>query len=133
MKAFIVDLENRPGELARVAEAIAKKGINITSGSGTGYGDRGAFGFLTNDEAGTRSALQEGNFRFREVEVVPASLEDKPGTLADACRRLANAGVNIELLVPTGMGGGKVTLAIGVDRVDAARTALGELTAAATA
>ena len=35
MNAFIVDLENKPAELAKVAEAIAEKGIDITGFSGS--------------------------------------------------------------------------------------------------
>ena len=34
MNAFLVDLDNKPGEFARISEAIAKKGINITTISG---------------------------------------------------------------------------------------------------
>ena len=40
---------------------------------------------------------------------------------------LGDAGVNIELLAPMGMEGQKVTVAIGVDNLEKARTALGEL------
>ena len=42
MNAFIVDLTNKPGELARVAEAIAQKGINITSFAGATAADKGS-------------------------------------------------------------------------------------------
>jgi hypothetical protein len=34
MNAFLVDLENKPGALATVAEALAAKGVNITGVSG---------------------------------------------------------------------------------------------------
>jgi hypothetical protein len=64
------------------------------------------------------------------VALASAALEDKPGTLADAARRLADAGVNIEAIFPTGMDAGKITVAFGVDNVEAAKTALGQLTGA---
>ena len=54
MNAFIVDLKNKPGELAKVAGAIADKGINITGFSGATCGDTGSVVLLTADEAGTR-------------------------------------------------------------------------------
>jgi hypothetical protein len=99
-----------------------------------GIGDRGGAAFYATDEAGLRTALNEAGIAFREVETVTAKLEDKPGTVADAARRLSDAGVNIELLVPTGMSGQEVTVAFGVDKVEQARTALGELaTTGATA
>ena len=125
MKAFIIELENRPGELARVTEAIAAKGINLTSGAGIGYGATGAVVLLSNDDAGTRSALSAIKARFREVEAITTTLADEPGTLAKTARKLANAGVNIDFVVPTSIGGGKDTIAIGVDKIDAAKAALG--------
>jgi hypothetical protein len=127
MNAFVVEMENRPGELARLAEALADKGINITSISAAGSGSSGAIGFVTNDEQATRDALDQAGITYRQVELVAAALEDRPGTLAQAARRIADAGVNIELLIPTGMTGSRVTVAFGVDDAVAARQALGEL------
>ena len=105
MNAFIIDLENRPGSLADTAAALAEKGINITGVAGATSGGTGTIALVTNDESATRSALQGIDCKFREVALVSAALEDKPGMLADAARRLADAGVNIEALFPTGMEG----------------------------
>jgi len=126
VNAFIVELPNKPGELARITEAIAQKGIDITSFSGATCGDSGGVALLTNDEAGTRSAIQTAGFKAREIEVVPASLENRPGTLAEAARRLASAGVNIEAALPTGMSGNNVTVAFATSDPAKARQALGE-------
>ena len=131
MKAYIVESQDRPGELAKIADALGRKGINIVSITGIAYGGRGAVGLCTNDEAGTRSALQEAGYTAREVELVALTLRDEPGTLATAARRLADAGVNVELLLPTRIGGdGKVTVAAGVQDAERARSALGDLAAA---
>ena len=130
MNAFIVEMENRPGEIARIAAAIAEKGINITNAAGLAVGMSGGFGFTTNDEAGTRSALDSIGCQYREIQLLPISMEDRPGALADATRRLADAGINVEFLAPAGMSGGRMTVAIGVENIDAARSALGELAAA---
>jgi hypothetical protein len=73
----------------------------------------------------TRTALRESNCTFREVEVMPISVADEPGALAKIAKKLSDAGVNIELLMPTGMSGNKMTLALGVDNIDAARKAIG--------
>jgi hypothetical protein len=127
MNAFIVELENRPGSLASVADSIAQKGINITAVSGATVGNQGSVTILTNDESGTRSALEAGGFAYREIGLVSAAIEDKPGTLAAVARRLADAGVNVEALMLTGMDGGKVSIAIGVSDTEAAKRALGEL------
>lgn len=127
MDVFIIELDNRPGMLAGLAEAIAEKGINITSIAGASGSDTGTVALLTNDADGTRSVLDASGVTYRTCTLVSASLEDRPGSLAAATRRIADAGVNIDALFPTAMEGGRITLAFGVDDAEAARTALGEL------
>jgi hypothetical protein len=126
MNCFMVEARNKPGELARIAEAIAQKGINITGFTGAACGDSGSVCLLTNDEAGTRRALADAHYTFHETELVSTALEDRPGTLAEAARRLATAGVNIEAALPTGMSGGRVTLAFATSDPAKARAALTE-------
>jgi len=110
MNAFLVELENKPGAIATVAEALAKQGVNITNASGATCGDSGRVVLTTADPAATRSALQAVNATFKELEVTETSLRHEPGTLANATRRLADAGVNIEAIFPTGMTGNEVTV-----------------------
>jgi hypothetical protein len=126
MNAFIVDLKNKPGEFAKVAEAIAEKGIDITAFSGATCGDSGSVVLLTSDEAGTQRALSDGQWKHRPIELVTVALADQPGTLAQATRKLANAGVNIEAAVPTGMSGNNVHIAFATDNPTRAKDALSE-------
>ncbi len=125
MHAFIVDLTNKPGELARVAEAIAEKGINIEAFAGATAGGAGSVVLATNDEGGTRRALADAGCSSREVELVMASIDHVPGGLAAAARKLADAGVNIEAAMPTGMAGEKVTVSFATDNPAKAREILG--------
>jgi hypothetical protein len=125
MNIFIVDLKHQPGELAKAAEAIAQKGINITAFSGATCGGSGTIALLTNDEAGARRALADAGYRAREVEVVSATIGHTPGTLAATARKLADAGINIEVALPTAMTGGTVTLAFATDQPAKARSVLG--------
>jgi hypothetical protein len=111
MNAFLIELRNQPGELARVAEAVAAKGINVTAISGSACGDGGNVAVLTADEAATRTTLKEAGVAFREIEAVETPLPHQPGTLARASRRLADAGINIEAILATGMQGNDVTVA----------------------
>ena len=125
MNAFVVELPNQPGSLAMIAEAVAERGINITAFAGATSGELGTVSFTTDDEGATRSALGEKGWVYREVPIVRASLEHRPGTLAVAARRLADAGVNIETVFVSGMEGDKVVVAFGVDTPEAAQRALG--------
>jgi hypothetical protein len=108
MNAFLIDLDNKVGELARVAEAIAAKGVNITSVSGSTCGSGGSVAIVTGDEATTRTALKDVGCSFREVEATTTALRNQPGALATAARRLADGGVNIDALMLTGMQGNDI-------------------------
>ena len=130
MNAFIVDLKNKPGELAKVTEAIAQRGIDITAFSAATCGDSGSLAIITSDEAGTRASLSDSQWKYRTIELVEASLANRPGSLAEVARRLANAGVNVEAAFPVGMTGGNVQLAFATDNPSKAKQALGELVGA---
>ena len=133
MNAFIVDLKNRTGELARITEAIAPKGINITGFSGATCGDNGTVVLTTSDEAATRRTLTEAKFNFKETELVVTALRDQPGSLAKIARKLADAGVNIEAAVPIGMAGADVHVAFATSDPAKAKTAVSEWLAMAGA
>jgi hypothetical protein len=124
MNAFLVDLENKPGALATVAEAIAAKGVNLLGVTGTSCPDGGRVAIMTADDATARKALQEKKISFKELEATETSLRHEPGTLAKAARRLAEAGVNIEAIFPTGMSGGDIQVAFVTDNPTKAKEAL---------
>lgn len=124
MNAFLVDLENKPGALASVAEALGAKGVNITGVSGASCGDSGRAAITTSDDAMTRTALAGIGATFKEFEVTEATLPHTPGSLGKAARRLAEAGVNIEAIMPTGMSGNEVTVGFATDNAAKAREVL---------
>ena len=125
MQAFLVDLDNSPGALAKVAAAIAAKGVNITSIGGTTCGDSGRAALTTSDEAATREALSAAGNTFTEMEIVEVSLRDEPGSLAGACRKLADNAINLEGLLPLGMDAGGVKVGFITADAEATRGALG--------
>ena len=123
MQAFILESANRPGEFARQAEAIATRDINVAA-IALGLGTRGGAAFLAHDESGVRSALSTAGLTYHEVPVLTIWLEDKPGTAAKTAKKLADAGVNIELFAPVDYTDGKATIAIGVDKIEEAKRVL---------
>ena len=120
MNAFLIELDNKVGEVARITEAIAAKGINISGFSGASAGGRGSVVMLAEDEAGTRGVLKEIGCSFKEVEITSVSMPNVPGSLAKATRRLADAGINIEAALPMGMEGNNIT--VGFATSDPAKT-----------
>jgi hypothetical protein len=124
MQAFIVEGRNRPGELARVTETIANQGVNIEAFC-IGYEGNGLVALLSHDESGLRNALKSDGFKHKEIPYLTVWLEDRPGMIAESARRLADAGVNIEFLAPVDYTPDRrATVAIGVDKIDVARSTL---------
>ena len=78
MHAFLVELENKPGELARVTEAIAAKGIDINGVSGSTCGSSGSVALMTDNDDATRTALQAAGVKFREMEATQARGRARP-------------------------------------------------------
>jgi hypothetical protein len=124
MNAFLVDLDNKPGSLAAAAEALAAKGVNILGVSGTSCGDGGRAAIVTADDATTRTALQDARIKFKEMEATEVSLRHEPGSLAKAARRLADEGLNIEAIFPTGMTGDDISVAFVTSNPAKAKEAL---------
>ncbi len=121
MKAFVFDLPNRPGEMARVTEALAARGINILI-----YDLGLVLGVVVSDEGATRSTFDDLGVAIREVAIVTVRMEDRPGQAANISRRLADAGVNIEIWLPVDTSPDSFIVALGVDDIEAAREAIRE-------
>ncbi len=93
-----VILEDRPGTLADMAEALGKAGINIDGICGLPSEGKGVFHLLVEDAAGARSALEGVSIEVgAEREVVVIEVDDRPGALGDIARKIANEGVNVDL------------------------------------
>jgi hypothetical protein len=127
MKAFVVVTEDRPGELARIGEAVGNAGVNINALAGLIGEAGGLVGFLVSDEAGARGALRSAGIEARELEVIRIALADEPGALAKAVRKLATAGINLELVLSTGVSHGKGGVVLAVSDARRARALLGDL------
>ena len=103
MKDFSTQLTNRPGDLARVAEALSRHGVNINALAAVGSAGQAVAHIIPDDVGAARSAFEEANMRFKESEVHTVLLENKAGALADVARRLGDEGVNLEAAYLTGV------------------------------
>ncbi len=96
---LVIDIENTPGALARVAAAISDAGVNIAAATCVGPGERAELHILVpHAEAGRHSLAISHVAVTREREVVVVDVEDHPGVLADLTRKIALAGVNLDLV-----------------------------------
>jgi hypothetical protein len=95
LKQIVVSIENSPGRLYEVTEALGKAGINLRA---LNLVDTGAFGqlrLLVSDVVTTRRILMEMQIPAFVNEVVAAEIEDKPGSLAAILKPLKEAKVNV--------------------------------------
>ena len=97
---LVIDIDNTPGALAQVAQAISDAGVNIAAATCLGPGDRAELHILVKHAEAARHALaiSHGVAITREREVVVVDVEDRPGVLADLTRKIARAGVDLDLV-----------------------------------
>jgi hypothetical protein len=124
MRDFAIHVTDRPGEIARVANALARKDVNIKSLAGMNFGHQGIIRIIPDDIEAARSSLRESNIRFEESELATVLLENKAGELAGAAGKLANAGLNVHAVYVIGLEGDLVELAFAVDDAKKAKKAL---------
>ena len=95
LKQIVVSIENAPGRLFEVTNALGNAGINLRA---LNLVDTGAFGqlrLLVSDVSTARRILMEMAIPAYVNEVVAAAIEDKPGSLANILKPLTAANVYV--------------------------------------
>jgi hypothetical protein len=96
---LVIDIENTPGALAQVAAAISDAGVNIAAATCIGSAERAELHVLVPHGGAARHLLAISHLAVtREREVVVVDVEDRPGVLADLTRKIARAGVDLDLV-----------------------------------
>lgn len=116
MTEFVVNMENQPGRLASLTEALAAFGVNIEALAAYGHDGEGTVRIITSDSPTTRRVLEEADLHFEEHTVLAVELPHRPGELARLTRSLADAGVNIDALYVLRANSDGIELAISVDQ-----------------
>lgn len=100
MQDVAIALENRPGALADMGSALGRAGVSIEGGGAFVVDGKGIAHFLFHDGTAARKALEAAGihvFAVRDV-LVQRLNQAEPGQLGKITRRMAEAGVNIEVL-----------------------------------
>jgi hypothetical protein len=97
-----IALVDQPGSLATASDALGRAGVNIDGACGYVCDGQGVYHVLVPDAELGRRALLNGGFTIedeRRVAAIP--VENRPGAAAELLRRVADAGVNVDLLYMT--------------------------------
>ncbi len=128
VKELTILVEDRPGQMGKLARVLADRGVNILAFQ--------TFGTLTrlvvDNPTTAKTALDTERYTYIETEVAQVKLPNRPGELARAASRLGEANININYAYPGLEPGTNAPLVIfGVAEVGQAVAILGQLAAAA--
>lgn len=124
MNGYLISTQDRPGLAAQLFEAAAIRHVNVFPAYGVGDGTTGMIVVGSEDEAGLQAAIADAGLSAIPIEMIVTELDNRPGTGAALFRKLADAGVDLRIAVPIGMGGDKVQLALGATEPALLRRAL---------
>ena len=122
----IAFVEDEPGALARVAEALAEAGINIEDIDGRGAGEYGVISMSTDDDDAALQALLRAGLSAVTSEAVVFHLDDKPGALAVVARRFSDNRLNVRTIHIVHRHAGRAIVAVTTEDDALARTLIGD-------
>ena len=124
MKEFRVFVADRPGELARVTEALSAAAVNIRAIANESKHHASFLRVVTQDGATTEKALTNAGLKYELNEILNLELLDRPGELAKVSRRLARGGIDVHSIYILGSKNGRTEIALVVDNMEKAKAAL---------
>ena len=117
-----IGLLDRPGTLAQASDVLGRAGVNIDGACGFVCEGQGIYHVLVENGERARRALIDSGFEIREERrVAVTAVENTPGAGAALLRRVADAGINVDLLYMTADG----KLVLGGDDVGVIQQVLG--------
>lgn len=118
-----IEMDDKPGIVAAAAEALGKAGVNIEAIAGFVVGGRGVGHILVEDAQKARKALEGTGTRVTaERPVLVLEIEDRPGSLGKLTRKIADAGVNLNVVYLAT----KTRVVIGAQDLEKAKAAAGQ-------
>jgi hypothetical protein len=117
-------LANKPGALAKVAEALGSAGVNF-QGVGYASGARGTLRIIADDTERALAALKAAKIKVKKTqEALELTVPDRPGELGALARKLAKGRVNIEAFYVVGGDSGGLRCILASNKVDKAKSIL---------
>lgn len=114
---FSVSLQNRPGAIAELTEALARQGVMLMAVHAAAFADTGVIQFVASNPDATVAALRDASVEYTTSQVLLVSVANQPGLLARLARALAEQNININSVYLTLSG----QIVLNVDDVNAAQ------------
>ena len=124
MKEIIIPVENAPGTLASVSETLAGAEINIELIEARVLGARGSIVLRVDRYDAALRTLSAAGYRAVTEDALVLDLENRPGSLAEVARRLADARIGIRSLRIVERTGERSLVTLVADDQSAARQVL---------
>ncbi len=133
-KEFTIRLEDRPGTLGKVSQALADRGVNILAFQSISTEGKALIRIVADTPVAAKKVLDSERLTYTEAEVAQIKLPNRLGELARAASRLAEANININYgYCGLEAGTNAPLLIFGVAEVGRAVTVLEQAAAAAAA
>ena len=123
---YSVPVKNEPGQLHKIALALAKEQVNVIGIASETISDVGYVRFLAERNLTVKKVLADQGFQVFETPVFCVALPNKPGQLARLTEVLEENGINIETIYGTTSDGEHANLVLSVNRPDKAEKVLAQ-------
>jgi hypothetical protein len=94
-KEFTLNMEDRPGTLAKISQALSDRGVNILGFQSFPSEGKSLVHLVVDNPTSAKTALDGQGIRYNESDVAQITLPNRPGELARAASRLGDANINI--------------------------------------
>ncbi len=116
-------LQNSPGALARVCQAVAEEHVNIVA---INLASPIMVRIVVDNPTHAAGVLREQNYHVEERDVIYTTAPNDPGALLRVTRLIAEAGINMEYMYATAIEGQPMaSLVVGVPDAERASAAAG--------
>ena len=124
MNEIIIPVKNAPGTLASVSETLARAEVNIEFIEARVLGEHGVVVLRVDRYDAALRSLRDAGYRAVTEDALVLDLENRPGSLAEVARRLADARIGIRSLRIVERAGERSLVTLVADDPDAARRVL---------
>lgn len=97
-KQLIITVNNQIGTLAEITKLVAGSGINMVAICAYGVDNKGFVMFVSENNRQAKALLESKHYDVREEEAILLSLDNKPGTLQSVTEKIADVGIDVNLI-----------------------------------